>query len=323
LKTVLVTGGAGYIGSHTCKALSQAGFLPVTYDNLSTGHESAVKWGPFVHGDIADEHTLTETIKAFKPEAVLHFAADALVLESQQNPSKYYRNNVAGTLCLLETMRACAINQLIFSSTCSIYGAPKLSPITEDHALCPITPYGRSKWMAEQIMDDFDRAYGLKTVKLRYFNAAGADLDSDVGEQHNPETHLIPRAIQTALGLRKEIVVYGTDFETHDGSAVRDFTHVKDLADAHVLALEYLQNSGQSDVFNLGTGQGMSVFEIIDAIQKFSGMPFKVLLDKRHEGDPDILTADSQKAKRILQWVPKYSSLPTIIESAYKWHKSS
>jgi len=281
-----------------------------------------VKWGPFVLGDIADIQTLSDAIETYKPMAIFHFAADAIVLESTQNPAKYYRNNVVGTLCLLETMTLHGIKQLIFSSTCSIYGTDNLMPIQENHALCPITPYGRSKWMAEQIMDDFDKAYDLKTIKLRYFNAAGADPEIEIGENHTPETHLIPRAIQAALGLRDEIVVYGTDFETRDGSAIRDFTHVKDLADAHVLAFNYLLNTQQSDVFNLGTGSGTSVLEIIDAVKEYCGASFAVRLEKRQAGDPDILTADIQKAQQILKWEPKYSSLTTIIETACKWHQS-
>lgn len=281
-----------------------------------------MKWGPFVLGDIADIQTLSDAIETYKPMAIFHFAADAIVLESTQNPAKYYRNNVVGTLCLLETMTLHGIKQLIFSSTCSIYGTDNLMPIQENHALCPITPYGRSKWMAEQIMDDFDKAYDLKTIKLRYFNAAGADPEIEIGENHTPETHLIPRAIQAALGLRDEIVVYGTDFETRDGSAIRDFTHVKDLADAHVLAFNYLLNTQQSDVFNLGTGSGTSVLEIIDAVKEYCGASFAVRLEKRQAGDPDILTADIQKAQQILKWEPKYSSLTTIIETACKWHQS-
>ncbi|HEY4254843.1 MAG TPA: UDP-glucose 4-epimerase GalE, partial [Chlamydiales bacterium] len=237
---VLVTGGAGYIGSHTCKALAAAGFLPIAYDNLSTGHAYAVKWGPFVQGDLFDQAKLLETFEAFQPQAVLHFAASALVIESMHHPELYYRNNVAGTLSLLEAMRKKGLSKLVFSSTCATYGNPVELPLTEEHPQAPINPYGRSKLMIEQMLSDFSKAYGLKTAILRYFNAAGADAETEIGENHTPETHLIPSIIQAALGQKKEVVVYGTQFPTRDGSAIRDYIHVTDLADAHVLALKAL-----------------------------------------------------------------------------------
>jgi len=318
--SVLVTGGAGYIGSHTCKALHRAGFVPVTYDNLSTGHAYAVKWGPFVQGDIADKSKLRDVIHSFKPIAVIHFAADALVIESMRNPAKYYRNNVAGTLSLLETMREENISNLIFSSTCATYGEPQFIPLTEYHPQHPVNPYGRSKLMIEQILSDFE-VYGLKSIKLRYFNAAGADLNTEIGENHTPETHIIPSIIQAAFGLKDEIAIYGTDFSTRDGSAIRDYIHVHDLAEAHVLSLRYLLETQKSDVFNLGTGTGTSVLEIIDAVQKLSSTPLPVRLENRRPGEPGILTADSAKAATVLHWTPTHSDLSTLIESAWKWHR--
>ncbi|MDE3046279.1 MAG: UDP-glucose 4-epimerase GalE [Verrucomicrobiota bacterium] len=321
MDTILVIGGAGYIGSQTCKTLLKAGFLPVTYDNLSTGHAYAVKWGPFVQGDLADKGKLAETIRSFKPVAVLHFAADASAVESMHHPGKYYRNNVAGTLSLLEVMRDEGLLNLVFSSTCATYGNPQYNPITEEHPQLPISPYGRSKLIAEQMMADFDTAHELKTVTLRYFNAAGADLETHLGENHTPETHLIPCIIQVALGLKEEIVVYGTDFPTRDGSAIRDYIHVQDLADAHVLALQHLLANRKSLQINLGTGVGTSVLELIDAVQKFCGKTVTVRLEQRRAGEPAMLAADNKKAKEILGFSPQHSSLPVIIESAWKWHQ--
>ncbi len=320
-EAILVTGGAGYIGSHTCKALSKAGYLPVVYDNLSTGHAYAVKWGPFVHGDLADKAKLKAAIASFNPVAVLHFAADALVVESMFKPAKYYRNNVAGTLSLLEAMCEANLKALVFSSTCATYGELQFAPMTEAHPQVPINPYGRTKWIAEQMMAEFDTAYGLKTVALRYFNAAGADLDTEIGENHTPESHLIPIAIQTALGMRPQMKIYGTDFPTRDGSAIRDYIHVQDLAFAHVLALQFLLEHKTSDQFNLGTGSGTSVLEIVRAVESFCCKELPVHLESKRAGEPPILTASAEKATRVLGWTPHYSDLPTIIESAWKWHK--
>jgi len=319
--TILVTGGAGYIGSHTCKALSKAGFIPVVYDNLSTGHAYAIKWGPFVQGDISDSARLSEAIVAFKPKAVIHFAGSALVIESIQHPSKYYNNNLAGTLTLLETMRSHHLHNLIFSSTCATYGHPQFNPITEEHPQNPVSPYGRTKWMVEQMMNDFGAAYGFKTIFLRYFNAAGADLETQIGENHTPETHIIPSIIQTALGLKEEIVIYGTDFPTRDGSAIRDYIHVQDLANAHVLALQHLLEKQTSMAINLGTGRGTSVLEIVDAVQKFCGKSVPVRLEGRRSGEPSTLAADNHKARELLGWQPTHSELPIVIESAWKWHQ--
>jgi len=320
-ETILVTGGAGYIGSHTCKTLARAGFIPVVYDNLSTGHAYAIKWGPFVEGDLNDLPKLSETMAAFKPKAVLHFASSALVVESVREPAKYYRNNLVTTLTLLEAMRAHNIENILFSSSCATYGHPQFNPITEDHPQLPVSPYGRTKLMAEQMISDFSTAYGLKWIFLRYFNAAGADLDTQVGENHTPETHLIPCIIRAALGLDQEITVYGTDFPTPDGSAIRDYIHVQDLADAHVLALQYLLEKQLSTAINLGTGKGFSVLELIQSIQKFCNKTLSVRLEGRRPGEPSILTADNQKAKKLLGWKPTHSELPILIESAWKWHQ--
>lgn len=315
-ETILVTGGAGYIGSHTCKALAKAGYLPVVYDNLSTGHAYAVKWGPFVQGDLNDVARLNETFKNFKPAAVIHFAADAIVIESMTHPGKYYRNNVGSTIALLEAMRDHDVKKLVFSSTCATYGNPQFTPITEKHPQNPINPYGRTKLMIEQMISDFEMAHGLKAVILRYFNAAGADLETQIGENHTPETHLIPTIIQTALGLKDEIVVYGTDFDSRDGSAVRDYIHVQDLAEAHVAAL-----TCEKGCINLGTGTGYSVLEIIEAVQRFCGKTLPVRLENRRLGEPGILTADNGRARQLLNWSPRVSDLPTLIESAWKWHQ--
>lgn len=315
-ESVLVTGGAGYIGSHTCKALAMAGWQPVVFDNLSTGHGYAIKWGPFVQGDLNDRAALDKAFLTYKPRAVIHFAADAIVVESMSHPGKYYRNNVGSTIALLEAMRDHGVKKLVFSSTCATYGNALFNPITEKHPVQPINPYGRSKWMNEEIIHDFEKAHGMEAVILRYFNAAGADLDTQIGENHTPETHLIPTIIQTALGMREEIVVYGTDFPSKDGSAVRDYIHVMDLAAAHVAALNAPKNT-----INLGSGSGYSVLEIVKAVEQFCGHPLPVRLENRREGEPGVLTADFAKAKEVLGWSPQFSDLPTLIESAWKWHQ--
>ncbi len=312
---VLVTGGAGYIGSHTCKALHAAGFTPITYDNLSTGHKSFVKWGPLVIGDLLDADLLQKTIQEYKPIAVLHFAAAALVIESMHNPGKYYKNNVCGSSHLLEAMRG-QIPYLVFSSTCAIYGNPQFSPITEIHPQNPINPYGKSKLMVEQMIQD----YPMNSVILRYFNAAGADFSGEIGEDHTPETHIIPSIIEVAKGLRKEIIVYGTDFPTSDGSAVRDYIHVEDLAHAHVNALKYLLKNNPSTIVNLGTGKGHSVLEIIGEVEKVANNRIPVVYEQRRKGEPSHLVANYKKAEELLQWAPKVSKLSLIVESAWSWH---
>lgn len=315
-ESILVTGGAGYIGSHTCKALASVGWLPVVFDNLSTGHGYAVKWGPFIQGDLNDRKKLDEAFITYKPKAVIHFAGDAIVIESMSNPGKYYRNNVGSNIALLEAMRDHGVKKLVFSSTCAVYGNPIFNPITEIHPIQPISPYGRSKWMDEQIIHDFEKAHGIEAVILRYFNAAGADPQTQLGENHTPETHLIPSIIQAALGLKEEITVYGDDFPSKDGSAIRDFVHVTDLAAAHVAAL-----SAEKCTVNLGTGCGYSVFEIIEAVQKSCGGPFRIKIAKRREGEPGILNADQKRAKEFLGWTPQMSDLETIVKTAWKWHQ--
>lgn len=317
--TILVTGGAGYIGSHTCKALKHAGFTPVTYDNLSTGHSHFVKWGPFVVGDLRDKEHLSQVMQQYKPIGVLHFAASALVIESMHNPGKYYENNVYGSLNLLEAMKLANIPLLVFSSTCATYGNPQFSPITEEHPQIPINPYGRSKLMVEQIIRD----YPVRSVILRYFNAAGADFSAEIGEDHTPETHIIPSIIEVARNLRKEIVVYGTDFPTPDGSAVRDYIHVEDLARAHVSALQYLLANNPSSFINLGTGKGHSVLEMIREVEKVSKTTIPIRFEKKRDGEPSHLVADFKKAQEILNWAPRVSSVPLIIESAWNWHNQS
>ncbi len=320
METVLVTGGAGYIGAHACKALSKAGYRPVAYDNLSTGHESSVRWGPFIHADLREEQKLEEAFLRYKPKAVFHFAASALVIESIQDPEKYYENNLHATLCLLKAMRRHKTSLLVFSSTCAVYGQAVSVPLREETPMAPINPYGRSKWMIEQILSDFDRAYGIHSVSLRYFNVAGADLEGELGENHEPETHLIPSVIRAALGLSQKITVYGTDFASQDGSAVRDYVHVDDLVRAHILALEWLSKHRKSEAINLGTGRGLSVLEIINAVQRHAPNPIPIRLEQRRTGEPSHLTADFSKALHLLGWEPKYSDLATLIDSAWKWH---
>jgi len=318
---ILVTGGAGYIGSHVCKELAKNGFLPIAYDNLSTGHAYAVKWGPLIEADLNDRTKLDQTLQNYQPKAVLHFAANAIAFESMVNPAKYYRNNITSTLSLLESMIKARINLLIFSSTCATYGHPHFIPITEEHPQLPISPYGRTKLMIEQMLDDFEMAYGIRSVKLRYFNVAGADIETQIGEDHDPETHLIPSCIQSALKVRDEIIVYGTDFPTTDGSAVRDYIHVQDLAEAHVASLQYLLSTPKSLALNLGTGKGYSALEILNAIQRYCGKTISVRLEQRRPGEPAFLVASAQKAKDILGWTPKVSDLGVLIDSAWKWHQ--
>lgn len=318
--TVLVTGGAGYIGSHACKALAAAGYLPVTLDNLVYGHSEAVKWGPFVQGDISERGVLDKLFEQYKPLAVMHFAAYAYVGESVLDPGKYYRNNVAGTLTLLEAMRDHGIAAIIFSSTCATYGNPVTLPITEDHPQNPINPYGASKLMVERMLDDFGKAHGVKSVALRYFNASGADPEIETGESHNPETHLIPMVLDVALGKRLKASIFGTDYDTADGTCVRDYIHVTDLADAHVQALGYLLDGGASTAFNLGNGEGFSVLQVIDAVCRVTGRPIPTEALTRREGDPSALEGGADKARQLLNWKPQFSDLDAIIKTAWQWH---
>ena len=316
---ILVTGGAGYIGSHTCKALAAAGFMPVAYDNLVFGHEWAVKWGPLARGDILDRGRLEEVFRQYKPSAIMHFAAYAYVGESVEQPAKYYRNNVAGTLTLLEAMRDHGVDQMVYSSTCATYGRPQMIPIPEHHPQNPVNPYGASKLMVEQILADFSAAYGLRSISLRYFNAAGADADGEIGEDHDPETHLIPLVLQTAAGKRPNITIYGTDYDTPDGTCIRDYVHVSDLAEAHVLALKALSSNGSSANYNLGTGRGFSVREVIQTAHSVTGRVIPVREGPRRPGDPPRLVADATRANTELGWTPKYADLNQIIKSAWSW----
>jgi UDP-arabinose 4-epimerase len=322
VKTVLVTGGAGYIGSHACKALQRGGYTPIAYDNLEAGHRWAVKYGPLIEGDLADTGLLLETIEKHKVEAVLHFAAYAYVGESMTDPQKYFRNNTGGAISLLEAVRATGINRFVFSSTCATYGLPDRVPITESEPQKPVNPYGESKYFVERILHWHAAAYGLRYAALRYFNAAGADPDGELGEEHHPETHLIPRAILAALGRGRGLEVFGTDYPTPDGTAVRDYIHVQDLASAHVAALEYLEHGGSSEAFNLGTGKGASVREVIQCVEEVSGQPVPAIMGPRRPGDPPELVADPGKAARELKWRPAVSDLKTIVETSWRWHAS-
>ncbi|MBU1055282.1 MAG: UDP-glucose 4-epimerase GalE [Proteobacteria bacterium] len=323
MTNVLVTGGAGYIGSHACKALSKAGYTPVTYDNLTYGHTWAVKWGPFEKGDILDRQRLDEVIVKYKPEAVMHFAAFAYVGESVENPGKYYRNNVVGSLTILEAMRDHGIQNIVFSSTCATYGIPEKVPISEDCLLAPINPYGFTKLIVEQMLKDFSQACNLKFVSLRYFNAAGADPDGEAGEDHDPETHLIPLVLDAAAGRRDYVKIFGTDYGSPDGTCIRDYVHVSDLADAHVLALEYLKNTGKSNVFNLGNGEGFSVREVIGTAREITGNNIHAIESDRRPGDPAILVGSSDKIRKILGWQPAHGRLKEIIRTAWNWHQKS
>ncbi|TVQ90848.1 MAG: UDP-glucose 4-epimerase GalE [Chromatiaceae bacterium] len=318
---ILVTGGAGYIGSHTCKALAQAGYRPIAYDNLSYGHRWAVRWGPLEDGDISDRAHLDAVIAQYQPAAVMHFAAFAYVGESVRDPGKYYRNNVAGSLTLLEAMRDHGIRQCVFSSTCATYGVPQQSPIPEDHPQRPINPYGASKLMIERILQDFDAAHGLRSIALRYFNAAGADPDAEIGESHDPETHLIPLVLDAAAGRRPAITIYGDDYDTPDGTCIRDYIHVTDLAQAHVLALQTLLRGAGSTAYNLGNGHGYSVREVIDRAAQITARPIPRERSARRPGDPPTLVGDAQRIRRELGWQPRYADLDSILSTAWQWHQ--
>ena len=319
---ILVCGGAGYIGSHVNKMLNRMGYDTVVFDNLVYGHREAVKWGKFVRGDLKNPEEIEAVFDACPIEAVMHFAAYAYVGESVTDPEKYYFNNVACTLNLLRAMRGHGCNKIIFSSTCATYGEPERVPITEDMPQNPINPYGASKLMVERILSDYGTAYGLRSVALRYFNAAGADPEGEIGEDHDPETHLIPLVLDAASGKRPDIKVFGTDYPTRDGSCIRDYIHVEDLAKAHILALQYLQNGGASERFNLGNERGTSVLEVIEAVKKVTGRDFKVTLSDRRPGDPATLVGSSGKVKAVLGWEPQYAEIETIVEHAWKWHKN-
>lgn len=319
-KTILVTGGAGYIGSHACKALSLAGYTPVAFDNLSRGREFLVKWGPFVKGDVTDAACLDEVFRRYQPTAVLHFAAFAYVGESMQDPSIYYRNNVYGSLVLLDTMKRHGVDKIIFSSTCNTYGEPLAIPLNETHAQRPINPYGQSKFMVERILADFDKGYGIRSVSLRYFNAAGADPEGETGEVHDPETHLIPLVFDVAVGRAVAIRIFGDDYPTEDGTCIRDYIHVTDLAAAHLLALQALERGAASVAYNLGNGLGHSVKEVIRAAEKVTGKGVRIEIAPRRAGDSDRLISDSTRVAAELGWRPEFVEIETILEHAWNWY---
>lgn len=321
---ILVTGGAGYIGSHTVLALQQAGFRVLILDTLERGHrdlvESVLKT-ELIIGDIGDRSLLDWLFQTYAVTAVMHFAAYIEVGESVRYPDRFYQNNVHGALTLLQAMVAAEIPYFVFSSTAAVYGLPPEVPIQETCPCAPINPYGRSKWMVEQMVSDLGSAYGLKSVIFRYFNAAGADPQSRLGEDHHPETHLIPLVLQAAMGRRPHIAIYGTDYPTADGTCIRDYIHVVDLAQAHVLGLKYLLSGGDSEIFNLGNGQGFSVRQIIEAAQRVTGCPIPVIEGDRRAGDPAILVANSDRARHLLGWQPQYPDIEQIIHHAWRWHQ--
>lgn len=319
---ILVTGGAGYIGSHTCKALETAGYAPVVLDDLSAGHRWAVKWGPLVVGDIADRALVTATVKRFNVQAVVHFAAHAYVGESIQQPRKYFDNNVTKTLSLLDTLLDVGVDKLIFSSSCATYGIPRSMPIAEDHPQIPINPYGATKLFVENILKWYELAYGMRYTNLRFFNAAGADPDGEIGEDHAPETHLIPLVVAAAQGRIPAIEIFGTDYDTADGTPVRDYVHVCDLATAHVKALDRLFARAPSASVNLGTGQGHSIRDVISAVEAVSCKAVPVVEGRRRAGDPPALIANPQLGQSLLGWKPLKSDLNTIVRTAWKWHQT-
>lgn len=321
--TVLVTGGAGYIGSHTCKALAAAGYLPVVYDNLINGHRSAVKWGPLECGDIRNEGRVQEVVERYSPVAILHFAALAYVGESVKMPLPYYENNVGGTLCLLEVCRANQIGTFIFSSSCATYGIPSNLPILESTPQNPINPYGRSKLYAEQALRDAGNAHGIAWSALRYFNAAGADPDCEIGEDHDPETHLIPLALDAAAGTGGPLTIMGDDYDTPDGTCVRDYVHVSDLATAHVLAFEALIAGMPSEAFNLGNERGYSVREVVSQVEQTTGHEVPVVIGPRRTGDPPSLICSSARAKRTLGWTARMPDLSDMVATAWRWRLSA
>jgi UDP-glucose-4-epimerase GalE len=319
MPSVLVTGGAGYVGSHACKALAAAGYVPVTYDDLSSGRPDLVKWGPLVEGSLGDGQHLADTVARHRPVAVLHFAAHSLVGDSVRDPAATYRANVAGTLTLLDVMRRFGIETLVFSSTCATYGLPQRIPIREDTPQAPINPYGWSKLMVERLLADHGTAYGLQWAALRYFNAAGADEDAETGEDHRPETHLIPRALLAAAGEVAALEVFGSDWPTPDGTCIRDYVHVSDLARWHVAALEHLLAGKGSLALNLGTGKGWSVRQVLDAVERVCGRAVPVRISARRAGDPPVLVADPSRARDVLGAVPLYVELEPIVDTAWRF----
>lgn len=318
---ILIVGGAGYIGSHTNKALNEAGYETVVLDNLSYGHEESIKWGEFCKCDLANIDDVDEVFNKYDITAVMHFSSFIDVGESVTNPEKYYTNNVVNTMNLLHVMLKHNVKKFIFSSTCATYGVPQKIPLVEDHPQNPINPYGMTKLMVEKILKDYDNAYGLKSVILRYFNASGADESGEIGEWHNPETHLIPLILDAAIGKREDIKIFGTDYDTEDGTCIRDYIHVTDLADAHIRTLKYLEDENTSNEFNLGNGVGFSVRQVIESAKKVTGRDFKVEETKRRPGDPAVLIGSSKKAKDTLGWNPQYTDIDDIIKTAWIWHQ--
>ncbi|HEX2237793.1 MAG TPA: UDP-glucose 4-epimerase GalE [Gammaproteobacteria bacterium] len=323
MDNILVVGGAGYVGCHMVAVLGEAGYKPVTLDNLYSGYRDAVIAGEFIQGDLNDRELLNQVLDAHDFAGVMHFAAHIEVGESVRDPAKYYRNNVANTQNLLDAMVRYGVNAFIFSSTAAIFGEPQYIPIDEQHPKAPVNPYGRSKWMVEQLLEDYDHAYGLKSCALRYFNAAGADPRGRLGERHQPESHLIPLVLQAASGRRESITLYGNDYDTTDGTCIRDYIHVSDLCDAHLLALEQLTQGGESNRYNLGNGQGYSVQEVIDAAAKVTGREIPVVRGERRPGDPATLVADSARARSKLGWSPRFADLDTIIAHAWAWEQKT
>ncbi len=318
-ESILVAGGAGYIGAQTCKALAQAGYTPVTLDSLATGYEAAVKWGPLIKADMRDKAVVAETVRTHKIKSCIHFAAYSLVGESTRDPGKYYDNNVVGGLDFINTLVDNGLEHIVFSSTAATYGMPQSDLIDESHVTAPINPYGATKLAYEGVLQWLSKSRGFTYTALRYFNAAGADLDGEIGESHDPETHLIPLICQAALGTGKPLTVFGTDYPTKDGTPIRDYIHVIDLANAHIAAIERLKRGGDSQVYNLGTGEGVTVLEVIQTAEKVLGKAVPHSLGPRREGDPLALVADVRKALGQLDWKPRHSDLETLISSAARW----
>lgn len=320
---LLVTGGAGYIGSHVCKAAAAAGFVPVTFDNLANGHRQAVRWGPLEKGDLRDPARIREALERWRPAAVIHLAGLIDTAESMRDPALYFQHNVVASAVLCDAMRETGLNRLIFSSSAAVYGEPNRTPIDEDHSCAPVSPYGASKMTVERMLADYGRAYGLRSISLRYFNAAGADPDGEIGEAHRNETHLIPLVLEAIAGRDKEIRINGADYPTRDGTCLRDYVHVADLAEAHILAVRHLDNEHGARAINLGSGTGFTVREIVDAAGQIAGRTASVVVTDRRPGDPAALLADARRARDLLGWHPSYSDLETIISTAWRWHRNA
>jgi UDP-arabinose 4-epimerase len=321
MKRILVTGGAGFVGSHTCKALARAGYIPITFDSLERGHDWAVKWGPLERGDLREESDLCKVFEAWRPWAVMHFAAYAYVGESTIEPIKYYDTNIGGTAKLLKVCTAFECKNIVFSSSCATYGIPARLPLTESDAQQPINPYGYTKVVVERMLRDAEAAYGIRHVALRYFNAAGADPDGELGELHEPETHLIPLVLLAAKRRRPSIKIFGNDYPTPDGTCIRDYVHVSDLANAHVAAIDWLAAGKASDSFNLGNGRGFSVAEVVGASERITGQAIRAEMCPRRPGDPPILISDSTKAQRLLGWSTNFATLDQQIAHAWRWFR--